>query len=357
MLESYRDLTDEQLIAALKNSGDPDGKIMDYILDKYKPLVRKKANAVFLIGGETDDLIQEGMIGLFKAIRDYDDTKETSFFHFAELCITRQLYKAVEASNRKKHAPLNSYVSFYSENSENGYPLAETLTGKSITPAAANTFTDTNNAYVLKAYAAGITTGTSATTFSPNATLNRQQMATFLRRTLQYVEKNSGYSYTSYTSKLASYTDNALVQSWAKEAMAFMNALDLVKGTTATTLNPNGTCTIEQAVIVAERSVYAHQIGWYQAAPVSNVYSYNDSTGEVEREDGEYTSFDSTNASLHPGDLVWITGKLTGVSNLLATAPGTTVDQCVYSAYLPGINPYTGQIMYLHYRDLIPVRG
>ena len=127
MLESYRDLTDEQLIAALKNSGDPDGKIMDYILDKYKPLVRKKANAVFLIGGETDDLIQEGMIGLFKAIRDYDDTKETSFFHFAELCITRQLYKAVEASNRKKHAPLNSYVSFYSEVSEEGQPLAEYL--------------------------------------------------------------------------------------------------------------------------------------------------------------------------------------------------------------------------------------
>ena len=100
---------------------------MDYILDKYKPLVRKKANAVFLIGGETDDLIQEGMIGLFKAIRDYDDTKETSF-SFRRMCITRQLYKAVEASNRKKHAPLNSYVSFYSENSENGYPLAETLT-------------------------------------------------------------------------------------------------------------------------------------------------------------------------------------------------------------------------------------
>ena len=127
MLESYRDLTDEQLIAALKNSGDPDGKIMDYILDKYKPLVRKKANAVFLIGGETDDLIQEGMIGLFKAIRDYDDTKETSFFHFAELWITRQLYKAVEASNRKKHAPLNTYVSFYSEVSEEGQPLAEYL--------------------------------------------------------------------------------------------------------------------------------------------------------------------------------------------------------------------------------------
>lgn len=235
--------------------------------------------------------------------------------------------------------------------------LAETLTGKSITPAAASTFTDTSSAYALKAYAAGITTGVTATTFDPNGTLTRAQMAAFLYRTLRYVEKNSDYSYTSYTSKLASYKDNAQIQGWAKESMAFMNALDLIKGTTDTTLSPNGTCTIEQAVVVAERSVYAHQIGWYQAAPVTNVYSYNGSTGEIEREDGEYTSFDSTNASLHPGDLVWITGKLTGVSDLLATAPGTTVDQCVYSAYLPGINPYTGQIMYLHYRDLIPVRG
>ena len=85
MLESYRDLTDEQLIVALKNSGDPDGKIMDYILDKYKPLVRKKANAVFLIGGETDDLIQEGMIGLFKAIRDYDDNERNIFFSFRRI--------------------------------------------------------------------------------------------------------------------------------------------------------------------------------------------------------------------------------------------------------------------------------
>ena len=91
MLESYRDLTDEQLIAALKNSGDPDGKIMDYILDKYKPLVRKKANAVFLIGGETDDLIQEGMIGLFKAVRDYEKDRDASFSTFADLCISRQI--------------------------------------------------------------------------------------------------------------------------------------------------------------------------------------------------------------------------------------------------------------------------
>ena len=124
-MAGYQEMSDEQLIEQLRSG---DSKVMDYILDKYKPLVRKKANAVFLIGGETDDLIQEGMIGLFKAVRDYDEGKEASFFSFAELCITRQLYKAVEASNRKKHAPLNTYISFYSETGEEGHSLAETLT-------------------------------------------------------------------------------------------------------------------------------------------------------------------------------------------------------------------------------------
>lgn len=124
VLDKYQDFSDEALIGALRGG---DRRIMDYILNKYKPLVLRKANAMYLIGGDTDDLIQEGMIGLFKAIRDYREDKETSFFHFAELCINRQLYSAVEASNRKKHAPLNSYVSFYSRNGEEGKPLAETL--------------------------------------------------------------------------------------------------------------------------------------------------------------------------------------------------------------------------------------
>ncbi len=124
MAEEYQNLSDEQLIERLR---DGDDKIMDYILGKYKPLVLGKANAMYLIGGDTDDLIQEGMIGLFKAIRDYRADRESSFFHFAELCITRQLYSAVEASNRKKHAPLNSYVSLYSKMDEEGKSLAETL--------------------------------------------------------------------------------------------------------------------------------------------------------------------------------------------------------------------------------------
>ena len=123
-METYQGLSDEELIKRLRLG---DEKIMDFVLDKYKPLVRKKANAMFLIGGDTDDLIQEGMIGLFKAIRDFKEEKEASFFSFAQLCITRQIYSAVEASNRKKHAPLNSYVSFYSETSEEGQPLAELL--------------------------------------------------------------------------------------------------------------------------------------------------------------------------------------------------------------------------------------
>lgn len=124
-LEKYKNLTDEELIEQLRLG---DERIVDFILDKYKPLVRKKANTMYLIGGDTDDLIQEGMIGLFKAIRDYNKEKESSFFHFAELCISRQLYTVVEAYNRKKHAPLNSYVSLYSGTNEDGVVLADSLT-------------------------------------------------------------------------------------------------------------------------------------------------------------------------------------------------------------------------------------
>lgn len=123
-MDKYQKLSDEQLIEELR---DGDKNIMDYILTKYKPLVLGKANAMYLMGGDTDDLIQEGMIGLFKAIRDYRNDKETSFFHFAELCVNRQIYSAVEASNRKKHVPLNTYISFYSQTDEEGKSLAETL--------------------------------------------------------------------------------------------------------------------------------------------------------------------------------------------------------------------------------------
>lgn len=108
MVESYEKMSDEELIRSLRGGRT---NIMDYILDKYKHLVRRRANAMFLIGGEPEDLIQEGMIGLFKAIRDFREDRESSFYHFADLCVTRQICRAVEASQRKKHQPLNSYVS------------------------------------------------------------------------------------------------------------------------------------------------------------------------------------------------------------------------------------------------------
>ncbi len=113
----YSALSDEELIGMLRRGKT---EIMDYILEKYKPLVRRRANAMYLIGGETEDLIQEGMIGLFKAIRDFKDGKEAAFYHFAEICINRQLYSALEASNRKKHQPLNSYISLSVQENADG---------------------------------------------------------------------------------------------------------------------------------------------------------------------------------------------------------------------------------------------
>lgn len=115
-------MTNEQLIRDLRAG---ERKIIDYIMDKYKFLVKKKAKAMFLLGGENDDLIQEGMIGLFKAVQDYDENQEASFYSFADLCVSRQMYTAMEASKRQKHIPLNSYISLYDEGEDQ--PLIETI--------------------------------------------------------------------------------------------------------------------------------------------------------------------------------------------------------------------------------------
>ena len=125
---NYKNMTDDQLIQELRN-GTSD--ITDFLMEKYKGLVKRKARAMYLWGGEREDLIQEGMIGLFKAINDYKPEEDSSFSGFAELCVSRQMYTAIKASQRKKHIPLNSYVSLYTEHEvgEDGYvlPLAETI--------------------------------------------------------------------------------------------------------------------------------------------------------------------------------------------------------------------------------------
>jgi RNA polymerase sporulation-specific sigma factor len=101
---------EDNYLIALAKQGRPDA--YDRILKRYHGFVRLKASSYFLIGGDSDDLIQEGMVGLYKAIRDFRTDRESSFRNFAELCITRQIITAVKTSTRNKHAPLNEYISF-----------------------------------------------------------------------------------------------------------------------------------------------------------------------------------------------------------------------------------------------------
>ena len=103
------DIQADELLVLQCRQGDR--AALDVIMEKYKPLVIKKARSMFLIGGETEDLIQEGMIGLFKAVQDFNPEKEASFYCFSKLCIDRQIYSAVTSAGRKKHSPLNGYVS------------------------------------------------------------------------------------------------------------------------------------------------------------------------------------------------------------------------------------------------------
>ena len=106
---SRRELEDLQLVLRARND---DGAALDALIRRYTGFVRLKASSYFLAGGESDDLIQEGLIGLYKAVRDFRPDKETSFRSFAELCITRQIITAIKTATRYKHAPLNTYVSF-----------------------------------------------------------------------------------------------------------------------------------------------------------------------------------------------------------------------------------------------------
>ena len=122
--EKYGNMTDEDLIALFR---DGDQEAMEHLLDKYKEMVLKKARSMYILGGDSDDLIQEGMLGLFKAVRDYDSGRDASFSTFAQLCVTRQLYTAVKASARKKHLPLNTAISLSRPLRESGVGEDEEL--------------------------------------------------------------------------------------------------------------------------------------------------------------------------------------------------------------------------------------
>lgn len=107
-VREYSSMEDAEIV---KIANDGDISAMEYIIEKYKGYVRTKTRTYFLIGADRDDLIQEGMIGLFKAIRDFNPDKQVQFKAFAELCITRQIITAIKTATRQKHSPLNTYVS------------------------------------------------------------------------------------------------------------------------------------------------------------------------------------------------------------------------------------------------------
>ena len=108
LYERFEHMTDEQVVRLAQQA---DGTALEYLLNKYKNFVRSKARSYFLIGADHEDIVQEGMIGLYKAIRDFREEKLASFRAFAELCITRQIITAIKTPTRQKHIPLNSYVS------------------------------------------------------------------------------------------------------------------------------------------------------------------------------------------------------------------------------------------------------
>ena len=131
-IESYDRMLDEEIVLSAR---DGNATSLEYIINKYKNFVRAKARSYFLIGADKEDIVQEGMIGLYKAIRDFRNDKLSSFRAFAELCITRQIITAIKTATRQKHIPLNSYVSLnkpiYDEESDR--TLLDILTATKIT--------------------------------------------------------------------------------------------------------------------------------------------------------------------------------------------------------------------------------
>jgi len=131
--KAQRELEDLQLVLRARNG---DQRALDQLIRRYIGFVRLKSSSYFLAGGDSEDLIQEGMIGLYKAVRDYRPDKETSFRSFAELCVTRQIITAIKTATRFKHAPLNTYVSFShtpsGQDGEGDCTLGDALPGPSV---------------------------------------------------------------------------------------------------------------------------------------------------------------------------------------------------------------------------------
>ena len=131
--ERFGGMKDEDVVQLAQQA---DGMALEFLLNKYKNFVRTRARSYFLIGADHEDIVQEGMIGLFKAVRDYDPARLVPFRVFAELCVRRQLITAIKNATRQKHIPLNNYVSLSKPvyESENGRTLHDVVEGRSVDP-------------------------------------------------------------------------------------------------------------------------------------------------------------------------------------------------------------------------------
>ena len=132
-VDKFNEMTDEQIVLEVQNG---DKQALTYLMNKYKELVNIKVSKYFIVGAERDDIVQEGLIGLFKAIKMFKKDKNNSFKSFANMCIERQLITAIKSSTRQKHMPLNSYLSLnasaYDNEEENGIELINTLDNKMV---------------------------------------------------------------------------------------------------------------------------------------------------------------------------------------------------------------------------------
>ena len=131
--DEYIKMTDEQIIEKIRQG---DKQALTYLMDKYKEIVNIKVGKYFMIGAEKEDIVQEGLIGLFKAIKTFNSEKNNTFKTFANMCIERQLITAIKSSNRQKHMPLNSYLSLnasaYNNDEENGTEIIDTFDSKTV---------------------------------------------------------------------------------------------------------------------------------------------------------------------------------------------------------------------------------
>ncbi len=191
-MKNYEEVSDEQLVEYIVGG---DSEAMEFLMNKYKNLVRSRARTLFLVGADKEDLIQEGMIGLYKAIRDFDLEKSVSFQSFAELCINRQMYSAIKGSNTKKNQPLNNYISIDGIDSNEGQEttaewLFEEISEKNKNPE--QLVLDKEAAYVLEYTLVG-------------------QLSEMERRVLFYYMKDYNYSQIAATlGKEPKAVDNAL---------------------------------------------------------------------------------------------------------------------------------------------------